>query len=217
MPSTTEAITISPRNQQALASTTTKLSALINKQKVTNHTECMNARDLLGRVIEAKKRASTFIKPLVEQAKKMLSTAKEKEAELLVPLNDLETVVRGKINLYLTSIEEKKREEERKQEDLRRQHEEKVAASKRPSQIKPLPAPKPIITPPVMENTAVPMIPKYEITNENEIPEKYWTRMLNRGMIWDEIRAAHKAGKIGEIDIPGVRAWEESSIRINNK
>ncbi len=201
---------VSPKNTASLTSLTNTLRAAVGAIVITNKLQCENARTLLTRIITAKKKAQVFIQPVLDNAKEGLRLAKEQERTLIAPLMELETSTRTVINAYLTEEMWKARALQEEQDEKKRVYEEKVAASKRPERIK-----QPVIeevVAPKLEDTSIPMVPKYEITDEALIPDCYCKRVIDREKLWDTIRVAHKEGVA--LVIPGVRIWEEAQIGV---
>jgi len=205
---------ITSKNAAALQQQAKTLSQQVAGIAIRNEQECQSARTLLTRIITARDKATAFVKPIVDNAKEGLRLAKEQETTLVGPLEELRVSLKCTINKYLTDVMLKEREERERQQRIKEEHEAKLAASKRPERIKELVLPA-IVEPPKMENTVVPMVPKYEITDESQIPDVYFKRVLDREKLWEEVRHAHKDGIV--IVIPGVRIWEEASLTIRNR
>jgi len=214
---TSTSISVSPKLSANIESLTKNLRGTLASLVVQNEQDCLTARSILGRIMVAKGKAQAFIQPILENAKEGLRLAKEQEATLVGPLRELESEARKIINRYLTDVEFEKRRQEEEQERLKREREEKLAKSKRPERIKELSL-APIVETPKMENTVVPMVPKYEIENEDLVPEKFKIMVIDREKLWAEIRSAHKIksgpAAFSELEIPGVRIWEEAQIGI---
>lgn len=60
---------------------------------------------------------------------------------------------------------------------------------------------------PKVRGTATRTTWKYEVLDENLIPEKYWTRVLNDAMIQNEVEACKEL-----TNIPGIRATSETKV-----
>jgi hypothetical protein len=205
---------ITQKNAASIAQQTKTLKQQVESVSVTSEVECQSARVLLTRIITARDKASAFIRPILENAKEGLRLAKEQETQLVQPLEQLRVSLKTTINAYLTEVMRQERAQREEQEKKKAEYEERIARSKRPERIKePEPIPEEeIITKPVLENTVIPMVPKYEISNEALIPEKFWKRVLDRELLWAQIREAHKNHEA--LVIPGVRIWEEASLTI---
>lgn len=206
------------RNVQSLQTLTITLKTAASHVRVTDDDECKSARMLLTKIISAKERVMVFIGPILENAKQGLKLARQQEATLVNPILELERDVRFHINTYLTEVARKKRWQDEEQARLKREHEEKVARSKRPERIKALEIlePEEIITPPCLENTSVPMVPKYEVVDERLITSEYTKTIVDTGKIWEAVRTAHRVGPdaFSNLKIPGVRIWEEAQIGV---
>lgn len=212
--SNTTTTLVTTKNATAIEAQAKTLRQQVEAIKITTETQCQDARVLLTRIITAKKKAQAFINPILENAKEGVRLAKEQERQLVQPFQEMENSARFTINQYLTEVMRKEREQREEQERLKREYEEKIARSKRPERIKPveeIPEDE-LIVAPKMENTSVPMVPKYEIENEELIPAEWWISVLNRDAIWSAVRTAHKNKET--LVIPGVRIWEEASLTI---
>lgn len=205
---------ISQKNRDSLTQQAQSFKQAVSAIRITTEVECQNARVLLTRIIAAKGKALNFIKPILDNAKEGLRLAKEQEEALVGPFKEAEQTARQTINNYLTAVMIAEREQKEEQERLKKEYEEKIARSKRPERIKPveeIPTEELVVVP-VMEATSIPMVPKYEITDESLVPDKYIMRVVDREKIWNAVRSAHKQKE--SLAIPGVRIWEEASLTI---
>lgn len=205
---------VSPKIEQSLMVSSKNLKSIVDALAVKSNEECQAARAILSRVIGVRKRAMEFVLPILANAKEGLKLAKQQEQSIIGPLDELEANIRVKINRYLTEVEMERRKQEEEEAEKQRVYQEKLERSRRPERVK-APAPLPVeevIEAPVLEDTAVPMVAKYEIENEELIPDIYFRKVLDRDKLWKEIREAHKEGK--DISIPGVKIWEEAQLTI---
>lgn len=189
--------------------------------EVVDQATLTEATNLLGFLAETKKqvenRRKWFVKPLNDHVKAI----NDWFHGIAAPLEQADSILRGKVLRYRQEEERKRREEEARlrrlaEEEARKRREEAEAAAKAAGEAPPEPelfAPPPVVVVPQMARTTKADFGavqarktwEFEIVDESQVPREFL--MVNE----KAIRAAVKAGVR---NIPGVRIFETETLAV---
>ncbi len=189
-----------------------KIIAAAQAIAVTDEKGMGEATELLGWIARAKKQVEEkrkfFVNPLNKQVKAINAMFKDYAA----PLEQADTLLRGKVLIYREEQERIRRAEE---ERLRKLQEKEQERLRKQAEKKDLPPPPPMPTPQVQGqaktvhsdfgSVSAKKVWDFEIVNEQEIPKEFL--MVNE----KAIRAAVKAGVR---NIPGVKIFQREELAV---
>ena len=171
------------------------LAFLAEATEVHNEETLAYGRELLVQVAGINKKISGFIKPVKTAFKGMVDS-------FSIGAAAADKIIRGKINEYAAEQEKLRLETERKLLEEQRHAEREAAIRNRP----PPPPPIPVhIDSPTDEGFRTYW--KWRIEDAEKIPEKYWMRQLNEGLITKEVSEQKE-----NCNIPGIDVYTEKKV-----
>lgn len=200
----------------------------IQEITINDEEDNIKAGNFLKQIKPVIKNIKAYWKPLKESAKKAHSDLCAKEKEMLEPLEQAETQIKAKMNIYITEQEEKARKE---QEALRKAQEEEALkqlaeAEKLKAEGKELEAQiqeemaytidevKTVVKPTIQKQEGISYMTDYEIVVvDNKKVPTYVNGIEIRPIDVQAIKKLAKASK-GQIQIDGIKILEKKVMKV---
>lgn len=200
----------------------------IQEITINNEEDNIKAGNFLKQIKPVIKNIKAYWKPLKESAKKAHSDLCAKEKEMLEPLEQAETQIKAKMNIYITEQEEKARKE---QEALRKAQEEealkqlaeaeklKAEGKELESQIQEemaytIDEVKTVVKPTIQKQEGISYMTDYEIVVvDNKKVPTYVNGIEIRPIDVQAIKKLAKASK-GQIQIDGIKILEKKVMKV---
>lgn len=202
----------------------------IKEITINNEEDNIKAGNFLKQIKPVIKNIKAYWKPLKESAKKAHSDLCAKEKEMLEPLEQAETQIKAKMNIYITEQEEKARKE---QEALRKAQEEEALkqlaeAEKLKAEGKELEAQiqeemaytidevKTVVKPTIQKQEGISYMTDYEIVvvDSKKVPT-HVNGIEIRPVDVQAIKKLAKASK-GQIQIDGIKILEKKVMKVRS-
>lgn len=145
-----------------------------------------------------KKQIESYRKKRIEPLRTEMATINDRVKEFVQPLDDIESLAKVKVDSYNAFLEEQKRIEEAKLAEAC-----KILDVEMPAQ-----APEDKVLRGSGAIVYERSVQKFEVVNLAEVPLRYL--QINESMIKQDL-------KLGVLEIPGVRVWEEKTTQIRSR
>jgi nitrogen regulatory protein PII-like uncharacterized protein len=179
---------------------------------IIGESDVVKATNELTNIAVLKKSLNSSKEEYVKPIKGHLDSVNSFFKVIMEPLEEANTILRKKVLDYRNQQEAKARERDRIAQEERKLAEQKAALEGIPA---PAPAPVPTTnlnprTQTDIGETNIPKITKFEVVDFAALPDEYKT--ANTVLIGQVVRSSK-----GKVPIPGVRIWQENTIRVSGK
>jgi hypothetical protein len=215
MPATTAVINVAPESDISvigLYQESQKLLEYAQSREILSNADLTSATEDLTLIAKLKKAIEDKRKEYVNPIREKLDKVNAAFKEFTEPLTQADGINRGKIVTYRHEVERKRQEveaiEREKQELARREAE--LNQGETTVDLTPIakPAPVPEVVRTDMGNTGMMKMRKWEVEDISKVPAEYLTV--------DTVRIG-KVVRAGIPSIPGIRIWEEETLRVNTR